>query len=117
MAGRGYSAEFFSMREPGSRTSAETILPIVLELTDPTSAVDVGCGSGVWTRVLESRIPDVVGVDGDWVPKETRPRSFVAHDLEQPLELGRTFDLAISMEVAEHLSPRVADRLWPIWCT
>jgi SAM-dependent methyltransferase len=51
-----------------------------------------------------------VGVDGDCVPPAARDDGFVAGDLELPLELGRRFDLAISMEVAEHLSPASAER-------
>jgi SAM-dependent methyltransferase len=105
-----YSEGFYSVQQEGSRRSAEIVLPIVLELLKPTSVIDVGCGVGAWTRVLEAHVLDVVGVDGDWVPADSRSSSFVARDLEQSLSVDRTFDLAICMEVAEHLSPAVAER-------
>ena len=55
---------------------------------------------------------DTVGVDGDWLEQSLLliDRShFVAHDLEMPFDLGRRFDLVISLEVAEHLSPEASD--------
>jgi hypothetical protein len=36
------------------------------------------------------------------------PERFTARDLERPLDLGRTFDLVVSLEVAEHLPPESA---------
>lgn len=105
-----YSPYFFSVYEESSRRSAEAILPTVLDLVRPSSIVDVGCGIGTWVRVLQRDVGDVVGVDGSWVPQASRGPWFTARDLEQPLDLGRTFDLAISMEVAEHLSPESAER-------
>ncbi len=54
----------------------------------------------------EYGIDDVLGVDGAnldldllQIPRER----FRPHDLTQPLHLGRQFDLALSLEVAEHL--------------
>jgi SAM-dependent methyltransferase len=105
-----YSKGFFSLFEEKSQRSAEVIVPIVLDLVKPASVVDVGCGIGTWTRVLRQHVSDVTGVDGDWVPAASRGSTFVACDLERPLDLGRRFDLAISMEVAEHLSPGSAER-------
>jgi 2-polyprenyl-3-methyl-5-hydroxy-6-metoxy-1,4-benzoquinol methylase len=104
-----YSAEFFAARQDGSRRSAEAILTIVMDLLHPSSAIDVGCGTGAWTHTLLREITDVVGVDGEWVPPAARGPWFMSHDLEQPLRLERRFDLAISVEVAEHLSqPRAS---------
>jgi hypothetical protein len=38
------------------------------------------------------------------IPQE----QFLAHDLTLPLHAGRTFDLALSLELAEHLPPECA---------
>ena len=71
--------------------------------------VDVGCGTGTWcAEFLEQGVRTVLGVDGAYVDKSQLmipPGSFLARDLAAPLRLDRTFDLAISMEVAEHLPP------------
>jgi SAM-dependent methyltransferase len=104
--GRFYTPEFY--RELASaRQSADEILPIVLELLRPASIVDVGCGAGHWlASANELGVNDTLGVDGGWV-LETKlaiqRERFVAHDLGTPLSLGRRFDLALSLEVAEHL--------------
>jgi hypothetical protein len=54
----------------------------------------------------------VVGVDGDWVKSiELKIASdrFVAVDLSRSFDIGRRFDLVMSLEVAEHL-PETASR-------
>jgi SAM-dependent methyltransferase len=104
--GRLYTPKFY--RELASaRQSADEILPIILELLHPASIVDVGCGAGHWlASANELGVKDTLGVDGAWVleTKLAIPReNFVAHDLGTPLNLGRRFDLAFSLEVAEHL--------------
>lgn len=83
------------------------IVPIVLSLVNAQSVVDVGCGVGTWSRAfLTAGVPDVLGIDGAYVDRSMLQiplQNFVPHDLRRPLELDRKFDLAISLEVAEHL--------------
>jgi SAM-dependent methyltransferase len=83
------------------------IVPLVVERLRPRSVVDVGCGLGTWLAVfMENGVADVTGVDGDYVDSsrlEIPAERFVAHDLSTPLSLDRRFDLAVSLEVAEHL--------------
>jgi SAM-dependent methyltransferase len=82
--------------------------------------VDVGCGIGAWLSVFQEQgVNDVVGVDGDYVPAASllvSARDFTAHDLETPLRLDRTFDLAVSLEVAEHLPASSADNFVDSLC-
>jgi len=57
---------------------------------------------------LAHGVTDVLGIDGAHVGRsrlEIAASSFLHWDLESPVRLERTFDLAISMAVAEHLSP------------
>jgi SAM-dependent methyltransferase len=88
-------------------------VPLLLGLAEPRSVVDVGCGLGTWLSVFRNRgIEDVHGVDGTWVDPallEIPRAAFTPADLERPLALGRSFDLAISLEVAEHLPAAAAD--------
>src|SRR5262249_16044265 len=80
---------------------------------EPKSVVDVGCGIGTFLNVfLENGVNDVLGIDGAWVDRGQLyidEKYFVEADLEQPLKPGRKFDLAICLEVAEHLRPESAD--------
>jgi SAM-dependent methyltransferase len=105
--GRPYPKGFYAAQEPDSIRSAELIVPIVTGLTHPKSVVDVGCGTGTWLSVFqEFGVQDIVGIDGEWVdPRSLRipPERFQTADLSEPLRLGRSFDLVMSLEVAEHL--------------
>lgn len=102
-----YTAEFFELHRDGGRRSARTIVPMLMGLVRPQSVVDVGCGTGTWlASFMEHGVADVLGVDGEYVPRETLDipaTKFLAHDLREPLRIDREFDLVVALEVAEHL--------------
>jgi SAM-dependent methyltransferase len=108
-----YTDGFFAAHDKSGRASACIVLPWLLELLAPKSIVDVGCGAGTWLRVArEHGIDDVFGLDGPWVSTdalEIPPECFLATDLATPSALDRTFDLVLSLEVAEHLPPSKAE--------
>jgi SAM-dependent methyltransferase len=101
---RGYFTD--NLLEGSARSAAETV-PLVLELIQPASAVDVGCGTGSWLSALQQAgTRDVLGVDGPWADTTMLtipPEQFMAFDLNKPLRLPRRFDLVLSLEVAQHL--------------
>jgi SAM-dependent methyltransferase len=109
-----YEKEFYESRQSGSRQSAEIVIPLLLNIINPKSVIDVGCGIGSWLSVFkECGIEDVLGVDGQWVDKNILmiPREqFVTSDLEKPIKIDRRFDLVVSLEVAEHIHPEHASR-------
>ncbi len=93
--------------------AANEIVPFIVNLLDPKSVVDVGCGTGTWLKIFEDNgINGILGIDGDYVDKKLlriRAENFIDFDLEKLYESGTKFDLAISLEVAEHLSHESAD--------
>jgi len=107
MPSEHYTKSFYEEIRNGSVRSAEVIVPLVLDLVHPGSVVDVGCGDASWLAVFQKLgIQDVFGIDGDYVDHGLLqiPRDhFQASDLSKSFSLPRTFDLAISLEVAEHL--------------
>jgi SAM-dependent methyltransferase len=107
-----YDRDFFDWVTLGAARSAANLLPVLLPLA-PASVLDVGCGRGTWLgQWRRLGVADVVGVDGDYVARESLavpPECFVAHDLRLPLRLGRRFDLVESLEVAEHLPEAAAE--------
>ena len=108
-----YDQTFFDAFDRDSRKAARLIGPVLLELAPVRSAIDVGGGRGIWLGVLkELGVSEVLAVDGDYVDVArlaVARDEFLAADLERPLRLGRTADLAISLETAEHLAPSRAD--------
>jgi SAM-dependent methyltransferase len=99
-------------QEIQNRISAEKIFNILFNLYKPNSILDVGCGLGTWLSVArELGVENIFGIEGPWLnPKQLRidPEYVAIQDLEQPFNLHRSFDLVISLEVAEHLSTNVA---------
>ena len=73
------------------------------------SVLEAGCAGGWFTEELVSRGIDVVAVEGTRVGYDRTiargvPSSrVIRHDLRLPLSLGRTFDMALCTEVAEHI--------------
>lgn len=108
-----YSTDFYSRVLSGAARSAREIVPIAVDLIAPRSIVDVGCGLGAWLSAFQQEgVNDVFGVDGEWIDRaelELAPEQFQSSDLRQPLQIGREFDLALALEVAEHLPVECAE--------
>jgi SAM-dependent methyltransferase len=105
-----YRKAFYESLESQGLTSAREVLPFLFDWFKPASVVDVGCGTGEWLSVCrELGVQDVLGMDfhaGEMlkIPKT----SFLQQDLSAPFTLPRTYDLAMSLEVGEHLPPESA---------
>jgi SAM-dependent methyltransferase len=112
-AGYTYDSDFFTYLEEGARQSAQVIVPLIANLLDISSVLDVGCGRGVWLREWHNLgVNDIVGVDGAYVDDSQLailPEQFVKCDLSQPFNLQRQFDVVQSLEVGEHITESHAD--------
>lgn len=110
-----YGAWFYAGQQDGSLRSAESVLPLVLDLVRPSSVVDVGCGTGSWLATARHLgVQEILGVDGPWVSADALripPDCFMEQDLTYPLRLDRRFDLAMCLEAAEHFDASRADSL------
>ncbi|GAA2045209.1 hypothetical protein GCM10009839_56430 [Catenulispora yoronensis] len=110
-----YGSWFYDYQAGGSASSASRVLPLVFDLVQPRSIVDFGCGTGGWLAAARRLgIDDVRGIDGSWVDEDTLAipaEMFQRCDLEQRPRLARSFDLALCLEVAEHLAAWRADTL------
>lgn len=92
-------------------TSSDHIARFLVQHIRPQSVVDIGCGVGnfLWS-LKQAGVTRVIGLDGDWAEKNESlyqnlaKEEFLPCDLHQPIVLSEKFDLAICLEVAEHLS-------------
>lgn len=104
-----YTRDFYLGQQGGSYASASVVVPIVKQIFAPKSVCDVGCGVGTWLKAWnDNGIFNICGLDGEYVDRSQLmidERDFRCHDLRKPLPLGVKYDLAMSLEVAEHLPP------------
>jgi SAM-dependent methyltransferase len=110
---RRYDEDFYDEIDGWSRQSAAAIVPWIFAALSPQSVLDVGCGRGAWLAAFQAcGVDDVLGLDGDYVDATSLhidADRFRAVDLLSPPDLDRSFDLAISLEVAEHLPASAAE--------
>jgi SAM-dependent methyltransferase len=91
------------------------IVPVIMEVLNPESVVDVGCGIGTFLQVFEENgVKKILGLDGQWVDKSLLSRhinieNFKVIDIESGFETEEKFDLAICLEVLEHVNSVYAD--------
>ena len=90
------------------------VVPILVDLFSPTSVVDIGCGTGNFLKIFsDNGIQTIKGLDGKWANRELLfkhiyENEFEEIDLEQFSDSQIKYELAICLEVAEHLKPAAA---------
>jgi SAM-dependent methyltransferase len=109
-----YTRSFFEGHENGALLSAKKVIPLINEIVRPKSVIDVGCGVGNWLKVWQEDvgIENIRGIEGPYLSPALLqiPAKYVHfQDLKQAFEIEDRFDLAMSLEVAEHLPPGSAE--------
>jgi len=108
-----YNAEYYAGQVGGSLRSAECLLPILFDFYHPKSMADFGCGQGAWLKVAQDNgVVELDGYDGDWINQaqlSSQKVHFISTNFEEKIHPRRKYDLAISLEVAEHISEGRAD--------
>lgn len=103
-----YPANFYADRYRHTAYAARQILGALPPSLLTGRVADIGCGTGTFlVAALELGAVEVFGFEGDWVKSDMLddPRiAFTSTDLEHDLTAAAV-DLALSLEVAEHLSP------------
>jgi SAM-dependent methyltransferase len=104
-----YSKNFYLELAKTSDKSANVLAPLLIKKFHPFSVVDFGCGTGSFCKAfIANGITDVLGIEGEWileVPAMMTEKWLKIQDLKSPISLQKRFDLAICLEVAEHLPP------------
>ena len=100
-----------------NKKSANIILSYLKEIYPFESVVDVGCGKGTWLSVCDDMdIKVLLGIDGPHILDLNQfllPETFfLEYNLDNQidkLKLEKKYDLAMCLEVAEHLQPNSAE--------
>lgn len=102
-----YPNKFYAQRESKTRYAANVILDILFKDLEINSALDLGCGNGVWLSELERRdVSRTLGVDGPWVPRNLflSQSDYLEHNFAQEkFIIKERFDLVICLEMFEHI--------------
>lgn len=105
-----YDREFYELEGKVARQSAEVVLPWLFETyPEIRTVVDVGCGTGEWAAQAVRHGAYSYGIDRD-VPADLAATYIANLDLASEADFGAC-DLAICLEVAEHLPAEAAERL------
>ena len=107
-----YPADFYQNRGAHTAHAASRILGALPAGLPRRSIADIGCGTGTWlAAALADGAEAAFGIEGAWVTPamlDDGRITFIPQDLEQAFTLPR-IDLALSLEVAAHLSPARAE--------
>lgn len=109
-----FTPEVYEQIRLGAQQSAAAIVPVLIEVCEPNDVVDVGCGEGWFAREFAQAGCAVTGYD-EWVTEPTLVGGveFRHIDLEadsSPIFAAR-HDLAVCLEVAEHIHAEAGDLL------
>jgi len=106
-------AKYIHRQIEHNTNAAEVVVPHIINMLNPKSVVDIGCGLGTWLKVFKDNGVNVIkGFDGHHLNTDlivVDVSCVTKTDLEKPFKDSIKYDLAVSLEVAEHLSEAAAD--------
>jgi len=110
-----YDEKYYKKHQDGSYKSAQIILKFIHGITNFQTLIDYGCGMGTWGSAAKSLgISHYVGIDqNSYDPTYMLIESsdYIQQDLQEPIDIASKFDLAICVEVAEHVPKDKSDIL------
>ena len=113
---RIYDEDFYQEQKDASYRSAECVVPLLLNVFEPRSVIDIGCGAGGGLHVFpRNGVHDIRGYDVNNLRASTyfvdKKHIRTGIDLSSSsLAIEGRADLLICLEVAEHLPAEHADR-------
>jgi len=111
-----YDETFYDEQKDASYKSAESVVPILVDMFNPKSVIDIGCGVGGWLHVFQKNcVTDICGYDVNELRADKyfidKDRIKTNADLSNlNFRIDEKADLLICLEVAEHLPAEVADQ-------
>lgn len=117
-----YTDDFYQRIVEGSHKSGLNTLGFLRKNYIFDSVADYGCGYGSWLiAARDLGVSKIQGYDGNWIDSSKLAANripFEQLDINAPFKhQGGLFDLAISLEVGEHVSNRNDDDLIDALCS
>lgn len=108
-----YDESFYETLNISSEISSEVYIDYLFKFIKPSSVIDLGCGYAAWLKACKKfGSTSLTGVDGIWNDGKYVKElgfDFVSMDLDNLDDSIKKHDLAISLEVAEHLKPKSSE--------
>jgi len=115
-----YTAHFFAAKDAGRAYAARQVMDVIARFLQPHAVADFGCGTGIWLNAAaDIGAQSLHGFDGPWISQSDLDSriKFTQVDLEAGASPAGTCNLAICLEVAEHLTPAAGTRLIKTLCS
>ena len=101
----------------GKKWRYETIPVLVQRLWEffgPKSVIDFGCANGLHMKHFMEKGCNVMGIEGSsyfakHIQKNAWYADYLIQDIREPFNLGKKYDLAICIEVLEHIEEKYAE--------
>jgi hypothetical protein len=106
-----YNDWFFEEEGAVAKRSAEVVIPWVLAETGAKTVIDIGCGVGAWLAVAKAEGCEVLGADGFAPDHMLLIDESEFRRVNIPCAFSAHWDLAICLEVAEHLPESASEHL------
>ncbi|TIH13550.1 class I SAM-dependent methyltransferase [Marinifilum sp. JC120] len=108
-----YGESFYKNRHTRSLYAAVNVLTLISDIIPKMdSVIDFGCGVGTWLQVTQNLgAKNILGLEGLWLKKKMlviKEDEFIHADLSKNFSTTDKYDLAISLEVAEHIEKEYA---------
>jgi 2-polyprenyl-3-methyl-5-hydroxy-6-metoxy-1,4-benzoquinol methylase len=107
-----YDEQYFGERMGWKDEVYNIIAQSIIEHFNPRSLIDVGCGNGVLLECLSHPHIGLKGIEGSINGVQictTKGLNVAHHDLRLPFLSDQKYDVAVSIEVAEHIEEEYAD--------
>ena len=108
-----YQGEYYEKRQYDPlRSESHHMATVFKDIFEPDSVIDFGCAIGAYLEPFYEQGVTVRGVEANSQAFNYAviPESLLTqHDLREPFEPDRQYDLVLSIEVAEHIPDNYAD--------
>jgi hypothetical protein len=117
-----YDSSFYTGMKDDHYHSAVKFFKHLFQHYRPDSLVDFGAGTGAWIKAARDLgVKTILGIEGEWVKNSASHivpgLPYHYQNMEDPVCLERHFDMAMSLDVAEHLTQSRADTFLDDMCT
>ncbi|MDD5005783.1 MAG: methyltransferase domain-containing protein [Candidatus Omnitrophica bacterium] len=109
-----YDDKFFNKNLEWNVPIAAKLTGVLIDYFNPSSVVDLGCGNAEFLSEFQKRGIPIQGYEGSRsaIEKALVDKKYIQlFDLRNKIELDKRYDLALCLEVAEHIENKFSQRL------